>query len=70
MRTAAWNILAFVCMWIIILAALALMAAENIDGAGTWLASTETLLAAETPLLSLIIVAGVVAALMGSRGRH
>jgi hypothetical protein len=67
MRTAAWNILAFVCMWIIILSALALMASENIDGAGTWLASTETLLAGETPLLSLIIVAGVVAALMGGR---
>jgi len=54
-------------MVIIILAAIALMVAENIGGAGSWLALMGTEITNNMPLIGLIIVAGLALGVMGSR---
>jgi hypothetical protein len=56
-------------MVIILLAALALMVAENIGGAGSWLAIMSTEITNNMPLIGLMIVAGLALGAMGASRR-
>ncbi len=60
-------VIEFAMVFIVLLAAIGLLATENISGSGTWLSDLGTMLQNNAPLLGLIIVVGTLAAVMGSR---
>ncbi len=66
-RAVGLEVIEFALVFIVVLAAIGLLAAENISGSGTWLTNLGTMLQNNAPLLGLIIVVGTLAAVMGYR---